>query len=652
MRLSHYLLFSVSALFAVMLAGVGYMSVSSTRGYLQEQLEAHAQETSTFLALAIGSSADPRDAVLLGTIVNPVFDRGQFERIEIVTVGGDILVSRKLAAAEHDVPQWFQSLFPIHAPGGQALISAGWRQVGRVVVSTRPALAYAHLWQSTISTAAWLFVLHLVALLGLRGMLAFVLRALSEIESAAHDLGNRKFRIIEIQPRARELRSVVAAFNLLSQKIRSAIDEEVMRAEQYRHDAFMDPLTGVYNRRGLEMQTQQILGSSGGFKPGTLALLEVSGLTEFNSRCGFQKTDEVLSQVAEMLRATGEAPDVCCGRLNGATFAMLLTGAGAEPSATIVRAITGKLQTVLEAAGTGGILSAHTGAVQFDGLGQPFSKLLSAADFALARAAAAGRGACEIEELTDSENGVRGSNDWRRLIEQALTGRQLSLFAQTVVGLPGKGRLHQEINVRLQESAGLPLEARLFVPMALRHKLGPRLDATVFDLVVERLALNPKHEVGVVAINVCGASLQDAAFVDHVCARLAIAPQLARRLVFETTEAAFLENLVATPDFAARVRAVGAKFALDNFLVSGESLKRLESLLPYYVKLSSRFTADLFASPEARFLVSSLVRITQSLEIPVIAQGIEEEQSVDVLSRLGVSGVQGYVVGKPELWTG
>ncbi len=352
MKLSHYLLLSVSLLFALMLAGVGFMAVSGTRSYLQNQLEAHAQETATFLALAIGSSADPGDSVLLETIVNPVFDRGQFERIDIIAVTGGTLVSRKLQAAESGIPEWFQRLFPIHAPGGQSLISAGWRQIGRVVVTTRPALAYAHLWQSTIQTAAWLFALYLLALLGLRGMLALVLSALSAIEVAARDLGERKFGVIDIHPRARELKSVVAAFNTLSQKIRSAIDEEVNRAEQYRHDAFMDPLTGVYNRRGLEIQVQQILGSAEGIKPGTLALFEIAGLTEFNAKFGFQKADELLRQVADMLAATGRAPDVCVGRLNGATFVVLLTGGGAELAASHVTDLCVKLQTLLQGGGT------------------------------------------------------------------------------------------------------------------------------------------------------------------------------------------------------------------------------------------------------------------------------------------------------------
>jgi len=650
MKLAHYLLLSVSALFALLLAGVGFMYVSSTRDYLQEQLGAHAQETATSLALAIGTAANPADTVLIGTIVNPVFDRGQFEQIDIISVTGAPLASRKLQPAESQVPAWFPALFPIETTGGQALISAGWRQLGRVVVVPRPALAYTHLWQSTIKTLAGLALLYLVALAGLGAMLSLVLRALTAIESAAQDLGNRKFRSIDIRPRARELKSVVAAFNLLSQKIRSAINEEVTRAEQFRHDAFMDPLTGIYNRRGFELQLQQLLGPASGFKPGMLAMLEVDGLREFNSRFGFQKADELLRELAEKLVAAGSPPSWLCGRINGATFAVLQVGLAPAQAAECITALCRQLQALLHAAGSGGVASLHTGAVQFDGLNHSFSRLLAVTDLAMARAVAAGGGACEIVRMDDSEAEARGSSEWRRIIEHALGTRQLSLFAQTVLGLPAKRALQQEINVRLQESAGLAVEARLFVPMALRHKLGPRLDATILDLVLERLGARAAADTGEVAINICGPSLQDAAFLAHLSARLAAAPLLAKRLVFEISEAAFLEHLEATPAFAVRVRALGAQFALDNFLVNGESLKRLESLLPHYIKLSSKFTADLFDSAEARFLVSSLVRIARSLDIAVIAQGIEQEQSIDVLARLGVSGVQGYAIGKPELW--
>ncbi|MCX7153898.1 MAG: EAL domain-containing protein [Proteobacteria bacterium] len=654
MKLGYYLLLAVSGLFAVLLAGVGYMSVSGTRDYLEHQLGAHAEETATSLALAIGSAANPDDTVLLATIVNPVFDRGQYERIQIIGISGAVLVNRKLQPADPDVPEWFQRLFPIESPGGEALISAGWRQIGRVTVLSRPALAYAHLWQSGIETLAWLFALYLVALVALRAMLVLLLRTLTAIESAAHDIGERKFRTITIKPWAREFKSVVAAFNQLSRKIRLVIDEEMARAEQFRREAFTDALTGLPNRRGLDLQIQRILEPGAIEKFGVFAMIEIHGLADFNEKNGFQKTDEFLRHFSAVLSAAGEPPDFVCGRLNGATFAALLTSTDAAWAAATLSGVFHQLQAALEQAGAGGSAMVQVGAVQFDDLDQSFHSLLAAADLALARAGRDGRSALEIVPLTetDTDTSARGSVEWRRLIEQALAARQLTLFAQTVVSLPAKRMLHTEINVRLQESAGQTVPARLFVPMALRHKLGPRLDAVVLDLALEHLTREQggASAAGVIALNICGASLCDTAFLAHLAARLSAAPALAKRLVFETTEAAFLENVEAVLVFAARVRALGAQFALDNFMVSGESLKRMESLLPHYLKLSASLTVDLFKSAEARFLVSSLVRIAQSLEIAVIAQGIEEEQSIDVLTRLGVSGVQGYAVGRPEPW--
>lgn len=646
MKLSHYLLLSVSVLFAILLVSVGYLSVSGTRDYLERQLGAHAEETATSLALAIASAPDPGDAVMLGTIVGPVFDRGQFERIEIISIAGKVLVKRTLEPAELTVPGWFQRVFPIEAPGGQALISAGWKQVGRVMVQSRPAIAYSHLWQSTIDTLLWLFLLYLAALAALRAMLAVLLRALSAIESAANDIGERKFRTIDIKPWARELKSVVEAFNLLSRKIRLAIDTEVGRAEQFRQEAFKDPLTKLNNRQGLQTQMQQVFERGAADKSGAFALLEIHGLADYNGKFGFQKTDQLLLQVAEIISASGEEPDFICGRLNGATFVVLLSGSDAQVISAGLSSLFHQLQAALEQTGARGVAALRLGAVQFDGLDQIFSRLLSAADLALTRTGTGG--GCEIVPLEDSDVEIRGAGEWRRLIVQALEERHLSLFIQTAIVLPGKQTLHTEVNVRLKESTGVAVPARLFIPMVMRHKLGSQLDAVVLDLVMERMKQGGVAQN--IAINVSGPSLGDAVFLDQLSARLSAAPDLAKRLVFETTEAAFLEQFVAVTAFAQCVRALGAQFALDNFMVSGASLRHLESSLPYYIKLSASLTGDLFSSAETRFLVSSLVRIAQSLEIPVIAQGIEQEESIDVLTRLGVVGAQGYSVGRPEPW--
>ena len=172
MRLTHYLFALVSLIFALLLGGVGMLYVAGTREFVEDQLEAHAQETATALAMSISASAGgTRDATLIDTVLRPVFDRGQFRRIAVLDPDGRTVTTRELPPAVPDVPAWFTRVLPLDAPGGEALISSGWRQLGRVVVVPHLALAYHHLWRSALEAIAWLAVLYALAMIGLRLLL-------------------------------------------------------------------------------------------------------------------------------------------------------------------------------------------------------------------------------------------------------------------------------------------------------------------------------------------------------------------------------------------------------------------------------------------------------------------------------------------------
>jgi hypothetical protein len=121
MTLFKQLFFGVSALFFVLLAGVEAIYLINSRTQLQDQLASQAQEAATSLALRLGSISDLEDRVLVETIVNPVFDRGYFQEIRVLSVGGQTLVSKVLAPAQGDVPEWFTRVFPLRAPGAQSL---------------------------------------------------------------------------------------------------------------------------------------------------------------------------------------------------------------------------------------------------------------------------------------------------------------------------------------------------------------------------------------------------------------------------------------------------------------------------------------------------------------------------------------------------
>ena len=123
--------------------------------------------------------------------------------------------------------------------------------------------------------------------------------------------------------------------------------------------------------------------------------------------------------------------------------------------------------------------------------------------------------------------------------------------------------------------------------------------------------------------------------------------EIASRLVFEMTEFAAARDSAVTREFASRLRELGAGFALDNFGLHRAGLSNLPALLPAYIKLAAEFTRGIADNADTRFLITSLSRIAQPLEIILIAQVVEQESILPHLEEIGVRGYQGYIFGKP-----
>jgi len=130
--LGRQLAIAISATFFLALAGVQVILVRSAQAHLQQSLEALAQDAATSIGLSLGVLMKDTDPALVATVVNPAFDRGHYQRIEYFSAGGELLVSKTLPAQEGRYPGWFVELFPLNAPTAQSLVSAGWRQLGRI----------------------------------------------------------------------------------------------------------------------------------------------------------------------------------------------------------------------------------------------------------------------------------------------------------------------------------------------------------------------------------------------------------------------------------------------------------------------------------------------------------------------------------------
>ena len=638
MKLGRLLFGGLTVIFMLVLVGVEAIHVHFTQRSLQQQLNAHANETATALALSLGTLLTEPDAVLAETIISPVFDRGYYRSIQLLDMSGKPIVNRRVAPGGNGVPEWFRSAFHVEEPTGQALVNSGWKQLGRVLVQVHPEFAYQQLWNTATGTLAWLTGLFAMALFAAAHLLNGILRPLEAVEKAAAEIGERRFPEISVPAQTREIGSVVVAINTLSAKLRDSMAHEEARAARLMREAYEDTGTGTLNERGFRQRVEMMLSNrsdsaQSGVGLGAMVMLSLANLADFNRAEGMSAGDMLLSTFGVALTRTSGALGGVVGHDRGASFVAFLPGterAEAEKWARDAQSLADS-RTPCSA-----------GLAWFEGTAA-FEELLDSARLASSQARQSG----DNFRALDMASGVAGtSEEWRARIDKACTEGRIELHGQEAVSLPGRQTLHVEVTSRLIGDAGVDMPAALFVPMASRHGMLPRLDVEVLRRVTPLLKAN-SDRVELFAINVSGASLRDNAYLESVRALLTNPACETRRLVFEINAQGASGDLKVSREFAALVRGAGAAIALDDLEITSNSLLLPKQLLPAYVKLAPSATRDIASQSDARYLVESVVALLRPLEILVLAKGVEKLADIAALEACGVSGFQGYAASRP-----
>ncbi|MBK8064376.1 MAG: EAL domain-containing protein [Betaproteobacteria bacterium] len=642
MTLARQLLAGITAAFLALLIGIEAIYVSSARSHLEKQLDAHANETATSLALSLGSRVQSLDPSLLETMINPVFDRGYYALIEVRTTRGEIVMARKLASHESRVPAWFLALVPLEGPTGKALISAGWRQLGSVTVRMHPQFAYQQLWETAIATLAWLGALFALALLAVRRYLSGILRPLAEIEHAATAISNRDFVSISVLPDTRELRRVTDAMNSLSRKVREAIAEESARAEKLRREAFEDAVTGELNRRGFEQTASALIGQGGEVYEGALALFSLAGLEEVNRVFGLARGNAVLCTLAETLRAGIKDRRAVIGRWQGPTLAVLLVDTSAQAASAWAGERLAGWTAGLQTKGLPEGSSLRAGIAHFGGATTSFARLAADAEAALSA------GPRQGDVTLVSGSGDRDASGLLREIESAIADGRISLLSQPALALAGGRVLHMELMSRLDSLDGTPIPAASFVPVASQFGLLPVLDRKAIGRAIEAMGRHPELPNDI-SLNVSRQSVSDPGFRLALRDLLQADPASARRLAFEMTGFSASRYPELCKEFSAELAHLGSRLALDNFELDRDALSLVHALRPAYIKIAPIFTREIGARRDVRFIVEAMLRMLQPLEIPLIAQGVEDMSMTKELADIGIAGFQGYASGRPKL---
>ena len=466
--------------------------------------------------------------------------------------------------------------------------------------------------------------------------------AIAAMKSGAHDYimkGNMARLVPAVE---RELRE---AKNRL---------EHLMAQKTIEHLAFHDVLTGLFNRAQFERRLISALERAAPDYQYALFYLDLDQFKIVNDTCGHVAGDELLKQVTALLKGPVRGTDILA-RLGGDEFGVLLENcsqAHAEEVAGRMLQLVNEFRFSWKDKTFS--IGVSIGLVMLNNVEQTYSDIMRAADMACYAAKDNGRGCIHVYHQDDVELVQRrGEMEWVEQINRGVQQNQFVLYKQGIISLDGGATGPScEFLVRLRGSNGTLILPGAFIPAAERYDLMPKLDRWVLKNVFEHLALkkstHQSEAENIYFINLSGATLGDASFLNFVkdaLARSEIPPQ---SICFEITETAAIANLSNALLFIQHIKTLGCKVALDDFGTGLSSFSYLKTFAADFLKIDGGFVRNMLNDPMDAAIVQSINNIGHVAGMKTIAEFVENQAIQAKLTELGVDYAQGFGIHKPE----
>lgn len=650
MTLLRQLILVIVTLFILLFAGTFAISVHNTQSYLSEQLKTISQDTATSLGLTLSPHFSDNEMIVVESMVSAVFDSGYYREVAIIGIDNKPIVERNAPVTMESVPAWFIKLFPLQTPRGEALVMAGWQQAGTIYVAANPGHAYGTLWTNSIESFWWFLGSSILTFLFGVVSLHFVLRPLRAVEAQAKAICDREYPVQTRMPWTLELRSVVEAMNRMTTKVKEMFEEQAEAMERIRAENYQDHVTGLANRRYLDMQLRYLIGAEDRFLTGALILLEIKNLKQLNEQAGFARVDALLEGVGRLIREHCDKLDGIDhfpAHIAGADFAIVLCDVTDKDAEDFLQHLMQALPLLHDRGLIDTVDIGHAGMALHHR--QSVAEFLAEADTALRAAQNKGANAWQVHRGDGATGKSHSASQWSEVLQRILEQERVVLFTQKVRQVSDAPCHHHEILLRVIDDEGAVVPAGIFIPMAKRLGLIQNLDRLVIREVMTRL--RGGNGLGApVAINIFPASIRDPAFVDWLHGELSGSPEIAAQLIFEIAEYGAVEDLPALKTWVNRLRTTGAKTSIDHFGKGFTAFGYLCDTRIDYLKIDGSFITDLAESKDHRFFVESLIKIAHGLDMVVIAEAVENDEIAETLVALGTDGLQGYGIDVPAPW--
>lgn len=427
--------------------------------------------------------------------------------------------------------------------------------------------------------------------------------------------------------------------------IRDVTDERAM-LHKLAHEASHDHLTGSNNRREFERRLSTLVGKANS-SCHHVFYVDVDQFKVVNDIGGHAAGDQLLVRIAGILKAGVRQGDTVA-RLGGDEFGLILPHCSQDSALRMAQHLRTQIATLsLPWKGRNFSVTVSIGMYSFGMHATSEASVMAGADMACNLAKEQGRN--RIQAFTDGDvrmQARRGEMTWAAEIRRALDEGRLRLHFQPIAALkprPGSFQ-HGEMLLRIVDDEGKLLPPASFISAAERYNQIQSVDRWVIETAFRWLSEHPDHEA---SINLSGQSIGDAQLLPFVLRQFQVSGLSPHRVCFEITETAAIGDLPSALTFMNALRAVGVKFALDDFGIGMSSFSYLKTLPVDFVKIDGSFTKTLLTDPVNKGIVEAIVQIAKLCGLKTIAEWVETEEIKEVLVAIGVDHAQGWLIGKP-----
>lgn len=349
--------------------------------------------------------------------------------------------------------------------------------------------------------------------------------------------------------------------------------------------------------------------------------------------------------ILKRLRATDIA-----SRVGGDEFNILLFDVDAEQAVDIAESYRKQIADyVFLQDGHNVDIGCSIGVATLDSSNQSTKDFVAQADYACHQAKKSGRNCVRVFKKEDQENLTEMSADidWSRRIKEAIRKDRFTLHFQAINSCDNEQNFMFEVLVRMTGDDGQLVMPGGFLPAAERFGLMLDLDSWVIDHALGLLVhLQQQYPDASFSINVTPQTLESGKLIDLVNPYLALGLR-PESVIFEITESTAIYNFSSVLNCINKIKSYGFKTALDDFGTGFSSFTYIQELPIDIIKIDGRFITSLSDSASNQAIVRAIVDIAHSMNIKVVAEWVEDAESLAWLRATGVDYAQGFYIGKP-----